>query len=642
MNAFHRKNTKLLAPLFAALLPPIAVGQDFRIVALPDTQFYSQDYPQLYFGQTQWIVDRMAADNIRFVTHLGDLVNEAATLSQWSVARQAMNLLDVADVPYGTCVGNHDVLYPGDYFDPEATNYRANFGPQYYAAKPWYRGSSPSELSNWQVIDVDGTEFLFLHLMVETPAEELAWAQSVLNQHRDKATWISTHRYLYLWGPLGGGRYDDFNYFFEPPYVPDGIKADDFFRNFVAANRQVYMVACGHCDGEFRQTSTNNYGLPVHEMLADYQDTYGNGGNGLLRIVDVRPDTDRLEVQTYSPTLDSYRTGDESQFILGVDFDQYVSGTPFLQFRQGLDGYAGTEDTWVDEDEPGSSHGGSDKIIVDDDIANNWFTDYPAHGLLRFGEMFRGPVYEGEAAPTRIPYGATIESATLTLNLLDDTDLGDPRYWIYRMTTQWSESSTWSSLGGGVDVGVDTDPNPVGWFQGDNDPDYDFTRVVDVTGAVQAWCDGASNFGFGILPEQMDFYDDGIELRSSENGDPVLRPSLEVEFHFDLVNVPPTIDTFLTTPSLTVEAGDEADLTFAATDPNPLDPLTFLINGVEVGYATGSGQVDHSVLFEDLGSYLFTAEVSDDETTVPAGQLLIVVVPRTDDFDQMPGPPKKW
>jgi len=627
-----------LAALACGLLAVEVSAQDFRIIALPDTQNYSSDYPQLYFGQTQWIADRLVADNIRFVTHLGDLVNDAQTLSQWSVAKQAMTTLDSAGVPYGTCPGNHDFRYPGDYFDPAATNYRANFGPQFYANKPWYRGHSPSELSNYQIIDVDGTEYLFLHLSVETPPAELAWAQGVLNQHRDKPTWITTHRYLFLWGPLGAGRYDDFNYFFEPPYVPDGVKADDFYQNFVAANRQVFLVQCGHNDGEYRQTSVNNFGLPVHEVLADFQSTYGSGGNGYLRIVDFRPGQDRLDVQTYSPTLNASLTGPESQFSLAVDFEQYTTGSSFIRFQDGLAGYDATVDTWIGEDDPNSTHGGEGTLVVDDDTANSIFSDNPSHGLLRFNQLFRGPVLEGEPDPTSIPLGATIEGATLTLNLSDDTDLSDPDFYIYRMTTGWGNGSTWNSLGGGVTPGADTDPQLVGLFKGDNGTNNDFTRAVDVTAAVAAWSAGTSNQGFGILPQIISGFDDGIEIRSSEDGTQALRPSLSVEFSYERVNVPPTVTQQLTAPQAQVELGSEVDLVFAATDPNPLDPLTFRINGVDVGFVTGSGQVAHPVLFEELGTYVFTGTISDDEATVPAGEVTIQVVPRSLGTGTITGP----
>jgi len=617
----------LPSSLLLAALAGAAQAQDFRVIALPDTQKYTESYPELFIGQTQWIADRLVPDNIRFVTHLGDLVEEAATIAHWNVATNAMSILDGAGVPYGTCVGNHDVRYPGEFFDPTGVNYRTYFGPQFYEGEPWFGGASPSGLSNYQVIEVDGVEYLFLHLQVETPAPELAWAQGVLNENRDKPTWLSTHRYLFDW-IFEQGRYDEFNYFFEPPYVPNGISADELFNNFVAANRQVYVVHCGHNDGEYRQTSTNNFGLPVHEILADYQNTFGNGGNGWLRVMDFRPGLDRIDVTTYSPTLNSFMTDEESQFTLSVDFEDYVADRPFLRFQEGLGGYGGTRDTWISEADPNSSYGGSDQIVVDCDVNNNIFTDYAGQGLIRFEDLFRAPVLEGEGTPTRIPLGAVIERALLTVTLAEDTDLGDPQYRLFRMTRSWDEGSTWNSLGNGIGVGSDTDPQLVSFFTGDNDPDLEFGRTVDVASAVQAWSQGAPNHGLAILPEPLPFFDDGIAIRSSEDGNSALRPVLDVEFSYEVLNVPPTIDAFLTASALVVVEGDEVELSFAATDPNPLDPLTFRINGQDVGFATGSGVTTHPVLFEDDGVYTFTAEVLDDEVSVAAGEVEIEVLNR--------------
>ena len=622
----------------AGLASP-AAAQDFRIVVLPDTQEYAADYPAIYQAQTQWIADRAALDNIRFVSHLGDIVDEAGTPSQWDIARTAMDVLDIAEVPYGTCVGNHDVLYPGSFFDPDGTAYRARFGPQFYADADWYRGHSPSELSNYQVIEVQGQEYLFLHLMVETPAAELSWAQEVLNCHRDKPTWISTHRYLFDWGPAGQGRYDGFNYYFEPPYVPDGIRADDFWRNFVAQNQQVYLVHCGHNAGEYRQTSTNNFGHPVHEVLADYQRFYGNGGNGWLRVMHVRPELDRIDVETYSPSLDEYRSGSASQFSLSVDWEAITTERPILRFQQGAHGYNQTVDSWVGEGDGDASHGTASEIVVDNDTSNSPFGEDPAHGLLRFEGLFQGVVTEGDPAPTRIPQDATIARATLTLNLTDDVDLGNPEIYLYPMTVAWTETSTWNSLGGGVQPGSNAQGQPTGFFLGDNDPSLDFTRSIDVTQAVLDWQGGTPNWGFGIVAEDLAFNDDGIGIRSSEDANSALRPTLEVEFHYTALNAPPTVTQLLTPSASTVHPGEEVDFVIAAEDPHATDPLTFRIDGVDVGFAVGSGSITHSMLFSRVGSYSFTATVADDELEIPAGTVTIQVVPRLD-----PGPvlPTHW
>ncbi len=56
------------APAAASPLP-------FTIVALPDTQNYSQSYPQIFTSQTQWILSNQASQNIAFVAHEGDITN---------------------------------------------------------------------------------------------------------------------------------------------------------------------------------------------------------------------------------------------------------------------------------------------------------------------------------------------------------------------------------------------------------------------------------------------------------------------------------------------------------------------------------------------------------------------------------------
>ena len=452
------------------MVATLAVAEDFTVIALPDTQHYSQDYPEIYDAQTQWIVDNVGARNIRFVTHLGDLVDQAGTLYQWQNAFDSMSILDAADVPYGTSNGNHDFLYPGDYYDPAGTNYLTYFDPARFTAEPWWGGASPSGLSNYQVIQVAGQDYLFLHLALETPAAELAWAQEILNANQDKPTWISTHRYLFDWTLagafpfVGAGRYDDFNYFFEPLYRHDGIKADDFYANFVAANRQIYLVACGHNHAEYRQTSQNNFGLTVHEVLADYQDE-SNGGDGWLRIARMRPQSDLIEVESYSPTRDEFRTGDRSDFELNVDFDAYpfAAGDRLLSFQQGVAGYSDTQDTWISEDEPGASFGNATTLVVDDDTTNSLFAEEEGQGLLRFDGLFQAPVTESDPLPDRVPLDASILSASLILHLSDDENLGDTTIRVHRMSTGWSESSTWASLSGGIHVG-------------DGGPDRNFPR----------------------------------------------------------------------------------------------------------------------------------------------------------------------
>jgi len=71
----------LATPLACTGEPDEPVGDDdddaatFTVVALPDTQIYADDHPELFDAQTTWIADQADALNIAFVTHLGEVVN---------------------------------------------------------------------------------------------------------------------------------------------------------------------------------------------------------------------------------------------------------------------------------------------------------------------------------------------------------------------------------------------------------------------------------------------------------------------------------------------------------------------------------------------------------------------------------------
>jgi hypothetical protein len=80
-------------------------------VVLPDTQYYSDKYPDIFSAQTDWIARNVQALDIRFVLHEGDLVDGQSSTRQWQVAQAAMTRLD-GIVPYFLALGNHDFLFP--------------------------------------------------------------------------------------------------------------------------------------------------------------------------------------------------------------------------------------------------------------------------------------------------------------------------------------------------------------------------------------------------------------------------------------------------------------------------------------------------------------------------------------------------
>jgi hypothetical protein len=350
---------------------------------------------------------------------------------------------------------------------------------------------------------------------------------------------ITTHRYLqdaesYTGGVpiVPSGRYPDVWYGFEGTYSPGGIHSEEFFKSFVRTNENVFLVNCGHFHAQYRQASANWRGAPIHEVLADYQDD-ANGGNGFLRLMNFDVRQGRINVESYSPWLNQSYTTDESRFSLNVDFNRYRSTTGHASFQDGINGYSGTRDTWINEGAPNTSYGNNPTFVVDDDTRNSIFTDYRGQGLVGFDNIITN-----SNEPGKIPAGSLITEATFRLVLEDDIDfIFDADFQVYMMTRDWSESSTWNSLQGGLTQGADYGMY-IGELEGDNNPDGDYWRWIDVTVAVQAWANGAPNYGFAIIPEIIPGNDDGITVWASEAGNILYRPRLDVRFVSALVPGP--------------------------------------------------------------------------------------------------------
>ena len=526
-----RTTVSSLVALAALALAPAARAQSFTVIGLPDTQNYSEFFPAIFAQQTQWVVDQRAALDIRYVAHYGDVVNHGDRINEWTNADVAMSTLDLANLPYGVTAGNHDITPSGGAgtsYIPQFFN--SYFGPQRFVGRDWYRGASPSGMSSWQTFEAGGVTFIGMHIECDGALRELEWAQGVLDANRDKPVLLTTHRYLqdaedYTGGvPLvASGRYPDIWYSVEGVYAPDGIRSEEYFDWFIRRNPNIFMVMCGHFHEEYRQTSQNVRGKTVHEVLADYQDD-PNGGDGWLRIYRFDLGANRIDVDSYSPYLQQFRTAAESDFALNVQFSDYFETRPTLVLQQGVNGYAGTQDTWINQASPNTSYGQSGVRVSDDDTLNSFFSDSRGQALIRFDDLV------GNECSGQIPAGATVVSATLSIQIADDIDtpLFDPDFLVHRVLVPWSESSTWNSLGSGLSGG---ELSPLlATFSGDNNPDADGLRRIDVTAAVQAWASGAPNYGFAILPEIISGNDDGIEILTSESGNVLLRPRLEVVY----------------------------------------------------------------------------------------------------------------
>lgn len=81
-------------------------------MVVPDTQYMvasqNAQTPEHFRAQLDWIVSQKDALNIKFVTHIGDLVENGGITSEWDLASDIMKILEQGGVAYGVAPGNHD------------------------------------------------------------------------------------------------------------------------------------------------------------------------------------------------------------------------------------------------------------------------------------------------------------------------------------------------------------------------------------------------------------------------------------------------------------------------------------------------------------------------------------------------------
>ena len=328
------RGDRLLAAAFVAALllidgflptSPVAEGQDeaFSVVVLPDTQIYAWKYPEIFDAQTRWIADNLKRYNIRYVLHVGDLV-EHNNEEEWRIARRAFAVLD-GKVPYAMALGNHDMgpggsarnrdtLF-GDFFPLAAFQGWQSFGGVY--------DREPDRADNmYHLFRAGGEDWLVLALEFGPRDDVLRWADEVIGRHPRHAVILITHAYL----DSDGRRYDhatpDQHY---PPhdYPIAGDRAglnsgEDLWRKLIAKNANVVMVISGHTCVSARLASKGESGNVVHQILVDYQDQE-RGGNGYLRLLQFSPGGRTVRVGDYSPVLDRWIDDPDRRFDLVLD-----------------------------------------------------------------------------------------------------------------------------------------------------------------------------------------------------------------------------------------------------------------------------------------------------------------------------------
>ncbi len=202
--------------LGAETMPPLPEGA-FTYAVIPDTQAYDGEGRTTKNGRkpgvgptknrkldaiVDWLVANAKKENIRFVSHTGD-ITDMNNDPQWRFASNAMARLDGV-LPYAISPGNHDMKSSGD-----TSFFQRYFPASRFAGNSWYVETFPGYTNSAGLFTsgnnansvctfdggaaAKGDRFVVVTLECNAPDPVLKWAEKVVERHPDSHVIVSTH-----------------------------------------------------------------------------------------------------------------------------------------------------------------------------------------------------------------------------------------------------------------------------------------------------------------------------------------------------------------------------------------------------------------------------------------------------------------
>ncbi len=530
----------------------------FTIAVLGDTQGYvddsnnlvNEDRSQGFINQVQWILDNQVADNIQFVSHVGDIV-ERDTDTEWARSRLALDLLfSSPDLPWSAAVGNHD-LAPGT---TDGSKYLQNFGPDRFSNSTWFGGSdkgfrgSGLGLNSFQLIGAQPRQYLHLNVEVNADDQALAWAQEVVDSHLGMPTILSTHEFLNDQRDNSHPESDSQNVsVITSPYMKFTGKnsATRIWNKLIAPNSQIFLTLNGHYCCEREMVQLNNEGFPVLHVQTNYSVSFQSvivADAGWIRLLEIDEAKQEIRLRTTKPAVPLQNT--ELENPLPGSVVSYPMtwrgrfGERTLQFQEGVNGYTSTEDLWFSERANEQTPSVNEEFIRTSKFPESTVNQ---QAIVKFASIVG-------TGTMQISPGATVVGASLSLTAPTDIPAsgGEPNA-VHQILVDWSESTAgynaipWSGGQSGMldQDGVEASrvsSSNVALYADNGYNDQELSRITqgqslhyDVSEIVSDWSQNNENYGF-LLQSLGTAGGDGLFLASSDYSgiDTNARPRLSV------------------------------------------------------------------------------------------------------------------
>lgn len=282
----------------------VETKESFTFAVFPDTQHYSQKFPEIHRSQTDWVKENAEFKNIKAVITLGDIVQKRdEVVEEWENASETYEVLDEIGIPYNVIPGNHDITKEG-----ETKLFNQFFPPKRFIRNDWYGGHfGNNNRNNYIFIDTDDVDFILVSLEYCPPDNAVKWATEIFDQFSHKVGILATHAFLNEKGLHSTGCME----------TQKGEKntGENLWEKIVVPSENIQMVMNGHFHhkqgGVYKTQKVGD--RTVHQLMSNYQD-FPNGGNGYLRIMEFFVEDNKVDVKTYSPYIDEYLDNEASEF----------------------------------------------------------------------------------------------------------------------------------------------------------------------------------------------------------------------------------------------------------------------------------------------------------------------------------------
>ena len=292
----------------------------FTLAVVPDTQYqFDQDRgdPAPLSASFEYLIEQRSAENIVFIAHLGDVV-ENALASEFAQADPVFKILDRARFPYSVLAGNHDI--DGSTDDTRGDSpYLHTFGPQRFRRMSTYGGSTPNGYNSYHVFRAAGQQWLLLAMDWRPSDASFAWARQVIAAHPRMPVILTIHELV------NADHGNPVAYF-----TDHGNRVWD---QLVNGNDQIFLTLNGHYWPPGRVVRKNAAGNDVHLHIINYQDRF-YGGSGMIRLYHFDLARNSIDVETFAPWIldqdparrnelaegDIELTDDTNRFSIPIDF----------------------------------------------------------------------------------------------------------------------------------------------------------------------------------------------------------------------------------------------------------------------------------------------------------------------------------